>query len=333
MTLLHVAGVLAFLLLPTWALQAVAQPGKTIITKFPQSIADDAGFDCDSSTQGSPYIPVDSWVYPAAIRLYSLGYMNRPPYLNMRPWTRASLSHMLEDTEDLIADSDKSPAEDEAEGIYDALKHELREEMKMDCPTKKGSARVESTYTAVRGIGGTPLQDSFHLGSTIVNDYGRPYANGLNSYTGASGYASAGRFVLYARGEFQTAPSNSGYASTLAAQLAAIDVTTYYYTPACWAGEVTCTPVPINRQATIPSCPIATATRGRFLEAYVSAQYLNHIFSFGKQDFWQSPASGGAMSYSNNAENLYSFRINRIEPLRIPGLSYLPGPFLHEFLV
>ena len=333
MTLLHLAGVLAFLLLPTWASQAVAQPGKTIITKFPQSIADDAGLDCDSYTQGSPYIPVDSWVYPAAIRLYSLGYMTRPPYLNMRPWTRASLSHMLEDTEDLIADSDKSPAEDEAEGIYDALKHELREEMKMDCPAKKGSARVESTYTAVRGIGGTPLQDSFHLGSTIVNDYGRPYANGLNSYTGASGYASAGRFVLYARGEFQTAPSNSGYSSTLAAQLAAIDSTSYYYTPACSAGEPTCTPVPINRQATIPAGPIATAARGRFLEAYVSAQYLNHIFSFGKQDFWQSPASGGAMSYSNNAENLYSFRINRIEPLRIPGLSYITGPFRYEFMV
>ena len=28
---------------------------------------------CESSTQGSPYIPVDSWVYPAVLRLYSLG--------------------------------------------------------------------------------------------------------------------------------------------------------------------------------------------------------------------------------------------------------------------
>jgi len=323
---------LAFFLLLTWASSAAAQDGP-VITKLPQSIADDAGFDCDYYTQGSPYIPVDSWVYAAAIRLYSLGYITRPPYLNMRPWTRASLSHMLEDSGDLIADSDKSPDEDEAEGIYDALKRELREEMKFDCPTKKGSANFESTYTAIRGIGGTPLHDSFHLGSTIVNDYGRPYANGLNSYTGASGYASAGRFVLYARGEFQTAPSNSGYPSALAAQLAAIDGTSYYYTPACWAGEATCTLVPLNKQATIPSGPIVTAARGRFLEAYVSAQLLNHIFSFGKQDFWESPAYGGAMSYSNNAENLYSFRINRIEPLNIPGLSRITGPFRYEFMV
>ena len=39
------------------------------------------------------------------------------------------------------------------------------------------------------------------------------------------------------------------------------------------------------------------------------------------------------MSYSNNAENIYSFRINRIEPLNVPLLSKLTGPFRYEFLV
>ena len=39
------------------------------------------------------------------------------------------------------------------------------------------------------------------------------------------------------------------------------------------------------------------------------------------------------MAYSNNAENIYSFRINRIEPLHIPGLSALTGPFRYEFIV
>ena len=42
---------------------------------------------------------------------------------------------------------------------------------------------------------------------------------------------------------------------------------------------------------------------------------------------------GGAMSYSNNAENIYSFRINRVEPLDVPLLSRLTGPFRYEFLV
>jgi hypothetical protein len=321
----------AFILIPGGS-PAAAQSGKTVVSKLPQSISDYADFGCTSDDEGSPYIPVDSWIYPAVLRLYSLGYVDTP-YLNLRPWTRASLSNMLENTADQIAVADKSPGEDEAEEIYDALKHELREELTGDCPSNKGSARVESTYTAVRGMSGTPLRDSYHLGSTIVNDYGRPYANGLNNYTGASGYASAGRYVLYARGEFQTAPSTAGYSQALAGQLAAIDVTTSYFTPSCWSGGTPCPVLPPNRQATIPAGPIASAARGRFLEAYVSAQLLNHVISFGKQDYWQSPAVGGAMSYSNNAENLYSFRINRIEPLNVPGLSQITGPFRYEFMI
>ena len=39
------------------------------------------------------------------------------------------------------------------------------------------------------------------------------------------------------------------------------------------------------------------------------------------------------MSYSNNAENIYAFHINRIEPLDVPLLSRLTGPFRYEFLV
>ncbi len=330
--LLYFAALLAVYTMLARGTPAAAQPGKAVATKLPQSLTEDADFDCDSGDRGSPYIPVDSWIYPAVLRLYSLGYVDTP-YLNMRPWTRASLSNMLEVTADLIADADRSPGEDEAEGIYDALKRELREEMNDDCPAKKGSARVESTYTAVRGISGTPLRDSFHLGSTIVNDFGRPYTNGLTNYSGASGYASAGRYLIYARGEFQGAPSSAGYSPALSTQLADIDLTNDYFTPGCWAGTSQCTPVPYSKVATIPAGPIATAARGRFLEAYVSAQLLNHVFSFGKQDYWQSPAVGGSMSYSNNAENLYSFRINRIEPLVVPGLSRLTGPFRYEFMI
>ena len=39
------------------------------------------------------------------------------------------------------------------------------------------------------------------------------------------------------------------------------------------------------------------------------------------------------MAFSNNAQNFYSFEINRIEPLNIPLLSRLTGPFRYEFLV
>ncbi len=69
------------------------------------------------------------------------------------------------------------------------------------------------------------------------------------------------------------------------------------------------------------------------MEAYASAHVLNHEISFGKQDDWLGPGLGGGFAYSNNAENIYSFRINRVEPLHIPGLSRITGPFRYDFLV
>ena len=39
------------------------------------------------------------------------------------------------------------------------------------------------------------------------------------------------------------------------------------------------------------------------------------------------------MAYSNNAENIYSFHINRVEPLDVPLLSKLTGPFRYEFMI
>ncbi|MGA7856644.1 MAG: capsule assembly Wzi family protein, partial [Candidatus Sulfotelmatobacter sp.] len=280
--------------------------------------------ECEPATLDSPYIPVDSWVYPAVLRLYSLGFVDSV-FLGMRPWTRASVSHMLEQAGARIDDADAGPATDEAQGIYEALSEELAQDMQGPCGVYQGKTRVESVYTVARAISGTPLRDSFHLGQTIVNDYGRPYENGFNNYSGASGYASAGRFLLYVRGEFQGAPSATGYSPALAEALAAIDGTTTYFNST--------TPIPYNGQATIPAGPISSAIDGRLMEAYVSAHVLNHEISFGKQDDWLGPGMGGAMAYSNNAENVYSFRINRIEPLHIPGLSFLTGPFRYDFIV
>ncbi len=37
------------------------------------------------------------------------------------------------------------------------------------------------------------------------------------------------------------------------------------------------------------------------------------------------------MAWSNNAENIYSFRINRVEPLNIFLLSKLLGPVRYDF--
>jgi hypothetical protein len=287
---------------------------------------------CEPSILDSPFIPVDSWVYPAVFRLFSLGYVDSA-FLGMRPWTRSSVEHMLEEAGARIEDADGGPAADQAQEIYEALIHELEDDTEGPCLSHEGGARVESVYSASRIISGTPLRDSYHLGSTVINDYGRPFSNGFNNYSGASGYASAGRFLLYVRGEFQGAPSATGYSQSFAETLAANDGTTDFFNPTCWATGTSCTPIPYNQQATIPGGPIGAAVDGRVMEAYVSAHYLNHEISFGKQDDWLGPGLGGGMAYSNNAENIYSFRIDRIEPLRIPLLSRLTGPFRYDFLV
>jgi hypothetical protein len=311
-------GILFLAVSPLSAAPASGQHSASQKANDPDSSAQ----ECDLSTSGSPYISVDSWIYPAVLRLYSLGFLDHA-FLGLRPWTRASLSHMLEDTDAKIENAAEGPVTDEARQLYDALNHELHLDSGGPCPARTGDVRIESTYSVVRAISGTPLRDSFHLGSTIVNDYGRPYENGFNNYSGASGYATAGRFTLYARGEFQGALSAAGYSRALAQTLSTIDLTTFL-------NAITGLPY---SQTTIPLGPIATATQGRFLEAYVSAQFLNHVFSFGKQDEWMGPAQGASMAYSNNAESIYAFHINRTEPLYIPLLSRLTGPFRYEFLV
>jgi hypothetical protein len=281
--------------------------------------------DCGSSVAGSPYIPVDSWVYPAVLRLYSLGFVDTV-YLGMRPWTRSSVSNLLDEVGSRIEDYDAGPATDEAARIYTALTRELHYNPQASCQTSAEKVRVESIYSVARGISGTPLRDSYHLGSTIINDYGRPYQGGFNNYSGVSGYASAGRFVLHVRGEFHDAPSATGYSTTLAQTIATQDIGFYPIAnnPATGSPYI---------QTTIPQGPIAAISDGRFIEAYTSYRLLNHEISFGKQDDWLGPGLGGGMAYSNNAENIYSFRINRTEPLFIPLLSVLTGPFRYEFLV
>ena len=332
---IYCAAVLAGFLLVTANLYASEQPATPEGTGQSERDSSRSATVCEPSTLGSPYIPVDSWVYPAVLRLYSMDYIDHV-YLGMRPWTRASLSHMLEDIDAQFRDADMygDPTTGEAQDIYTALIHFLHYDAGMQCLTHQGKSRIESTYIVARGISGTPLRDSFHLGSTIINDYGRPYENGFNNYSGASGYATAGRFTFYVRGEFQGAPSATGYSQALANALSTVDGTTFCMNGAVWTPLTLCGPssAPDN-QATIPMGPIATTTDGRFIEAYVSAQYLNHVISFGKQDDWLGPGLGGGMAFSNNAENFYSFRINRIEPLQIPLFSRITGPFRYEFMV
>ena len=204
----------------------------------------------------STYIPLDSWIYPAVMRLYGLGFVDTV-FLGMRPWTRMSVAHML----DLSSDRITGSTSDEAIDIYTALERDLQPDMRIPLDQRYGRVLLESVYQGFMGIAGTPLRDSFHLGQTDVNDFGRPYASGLNSYTGFSARGHYGMFSIYFRGEFQHAPSWEGYSLPLSETLARID------------DFATFSSVPLYGNTTIPLGPVATVNNFTVLEGYVSGSH------------------------------------------------------------
>ena len=264
----------------------------------------------------STYIPLDSWIYPAVMRLYGLGYVDTI-FLGMRPWTRLSVAHML----DLSADRITGSTSEDAIDIYTALEKDLQPDMRIPLDQKFGRIGLDSVYQRVMGIAGTPLRDSFHLGQTDINDFGRPYAGGFNNYSGFSARGHYGRFSIYFRGEYQHAPSWAGYPLGLAETLATID------------DFATFGSVPLPGNSTIPLGPVSAINHLAVLEGYGSAHVAGHEISFGKMDNWYGPGVGGGMAWSNNAENIWSFRINRVEPLYIPYISRIAGLIRYDFFV
>jgi hypothetical protein len=257
------------------------------------------------------YVPLDSWVYPALDRLRGLGFADTA-FLGLRPWTRRSIQRMLDEA----SQEDGIQSNPQVFDILTALQREFGNES--DDDSDHLSHACEGVYTRLQGIAGLTLRDSFHLGQTLVNDYGRPYQPGFNTVDGVAASAEFGRFSLYARGEYQHAPSAAGYSPALVATLSNIDNIPLASNPV---------------QATIPAGPIASANDFRIIEANLSYRILNHEISFGKSDHWFAPTVGGAFMYSINAENIYAFQIDRTEPLYIPLLSRLTGAFRYDFFV
>lgn len=267
-----------------------------------------------TSAEGSTYVPMDSWMYPALDRLHSLGFLDTA-FLGLRPWTRLAIANMLQASAGRIDDSN----DEQAKQLYLALLQEVQPDIDNAASLAHPDGELGSVYTEFRGIDGTPLHDSFHLGETIVNDYGRPYESGFNGYTGFSVRAQAGRFSLYYRGEYQHAPAAMGYSTALATYL---------------SDTIDDIPLATNPvQPTLPYGPIAAANNPRILEATLSYKLLGHEISFGKSDHWMGPAQGASMLYSDNAQDIYQFQIDRVDPFRIPLLSRLIGPLRYDFFV
>lgn len=257
---------------------------------------------------GSPYVPLDSWVYPAIARLEAMGYV-QTGMLGMRPWTRLECARLVEEA----VDHQRSLASDPT--VPDRLINSLETEFAGDLDLLGGgrnlSAELESVYTRFTGISGQPLTDGYHFGQTITNDFGRPYGEGFNSVTGFSGWASSGPFTAYLRGEFQHAPAGP----TLPLSARQFIQNADYGVP-------------------LPPSQLSPAVdRFRAVDAYVAMNLENWQISFGQQSLWWGPAEGGSMMFSDNAAPITMLRLSRVSPFKLPSIFGWFGPMRAEFFI
>jgi membrane-associated phospholipid phosphatase len=257
---------------------------------------------------GSPYVPLDSWIYPALERLVAMGYV-RTAAVGLRPWTRLECARLISEASDLQPGGD-GPAQ--AQEIYESLSQEFGHEFSLMSGDQNLHAQMESAYIRSTGISGKPLTDNQHFGQTLLNDYGRPYQEGFNSVAGVSGWTSAGPFVIYARGEYQSAPSAPALPPAVLGFISSADG------------------VPPNA----PSLPISATSRFSLLDAYVGLNLANWQISYGRRSLWWGPSEGGTMLFTNNAGPLNNmFTIDRVTPFRLPWiLRYLGDMRLQAFI-
>ena len=257
---------------------------------------------------GSPYVPLDSWIYPALERLSALGYV-KTMSLGIRPWTRLECARLLSEAGEL---QPESYAPSEVQQLYAALSEEFARDSELMSGESNRSAQLESVYFRTVGISGKPLTDNHHFGQTILNDYGRPYQEGLNSVAGVSGWTTAGPFVIYTRGEYQYAPSAPSLSQAALEFIANVDG------------------LPPNP----PSMPVASTGRFQLLDAYVGFNISNWQFSFGRRSLWWGASVSGTMMFTNNIAPLEKmFSVDRVSPFRLPWLfRYLGDIRLQGFI-
>jgi membrane-associated phospholipid phosphatase len=260
------------------------------------------------ANQGSPYVPLDSWVYPALDRLSALGMIDSG-FAGMRPWTRRECARILNKDSEYVDEEGRGGLE--AEKTYRLLETEFHDELEGRGDNGLFRARVESIYARITAISGKPLTDGNHFGQTLMNDYGRPYQEGFNSVDGFSAWTTAGRWVGYVRAEYQHSPSAPALPDGARQFIASVD----------------------NGPGVPPNTPYSAANRIRLLDAYVGVEFENWQVSFGKQSLWWSPIEGGPLMFSDNAEPLNMFRISRISPFKLPSILGRLGPIRLEWFL
>lgn len=218
----------------------------------------------NAADMASTYVPIESWVYPAFDRLAAEGFVPSA-IVSLRPWTRLSCARLINEAEKRVADDPQAPFD--AASLLRSLSEEFAPELLEVDGGRNLEFRLESIDQRSTTIAGRPLTDGYHFAETIVDDYGRPFGEGENSYSGLSFHASAGPIAAYARAEIQRVPSVTAPDAAAQQAIAAADFA-----------------------ASGAAGPPSNFTRGRLLDANLSYTVANNQFTFGKQTLWWGPA-------------------------------------------
>ena len=259
---------------------------------------------------GTPYVPLDSWIYPALDRLAGLGLIDSA-FSSMRPWTRRECMRQLIEAEEKGVDLGENT---EAGKLVEALEREFRPETEALGDGSDGAGfRLESVYSRTEHISGAPLTDGYTFAQTQYNDFGRPYSQGWSTVNGVSAYATKGPWVAYVRGEMETAPEHSGLFTGDATSRQQANRSTF---PSWRRGRP-------NQRRPISACWMLMS--GLMLS--------NWEVTFGKQSLWWGPGDGGPLDFSDNVQPINMFRINRTTPLKLPSFLGWLGPMRTEFFL
>lgn len=243
---------------------------------------------------GSPYVPLDSWIYPALDRLAGLGFIETA-FAGMRPWTRRECSRLVTEAASQLTAPDANPA---AAKLIETLEREFRHEAEEADGDHAANFRVESLYTRLGRIAGEPLNDGYHFAQSEINDFGRPFGEGSNTVTGFSAYGTSGAWAAYVRGEWQTAGSLPALPLVARQTVQAVD-----FLP-----------------STPPALPQAASSQFQLLDAYFGVTLSNWVFTFGRQSLAWGAGEGGSLTLSNNSAPINMFRINRASPFQLPSV-------------
>lgn len=246
---------------------------------------------------GSSYVPMDSWIYGALDRLAALG-MIPSQTSGLRPWTRAECRRQLQE-----AHERSRTIAPEALELIAALERELSKD-------EKSSLVVDSIYFRNGVIAGPALNDSMHFGQTWINDSGRPFGRGWNSYAGFTARAESGRFFASVRAEAQHSPGSGAESLPVRQEIATLDSN------------------PLTAAAAQPA-----TNRFRAVEASAGIRLGDVEISAGKQELWWGPTQDAPLSFGSNAEPTKNLKVSTVHPLRLPGVFSRAGGIRVEFVI